>query len=83
VVDGPNESYRVVATLTQVLSYAEFCRCDWNRDDQLNSQDFFDFIADFFAGGGDFIPDGVHNTQDFYDFLLCFFNYPSEHYNCE
>jgi hypothetical protein len=49
------------------------CDCDWNEDSELNSQDFFDFLNDFFAGGGDFNGDKTINSQDFFDFLTCFF----------
>lgn len=52
------------------------CRCDWNRDRILNSQDFFDFLAGFFVGMGDYNMDGVTNSQDFFDFLGCFFDRP-------
>ncbi|MBC7772837.1 MAG: hypothetical protein H7210_10110 [Pyrinomonadaceae bacterium] len=74
----PGSTYRLVATIESIKTYAVFCRCDWNQDDHVNSQDFFDFMADFFSGGGDYIPDGVHNTQDVFDFLTCFFN-PAPH----
>jgi hypothetical protein len=49
------------------------CACDWNNDENLNSQDFFDFLTAFFAENADFNEDGVTNSQDFFDFLTCFF----------
>ncbi len=51
------------------------CPCDWNRDLALNSQDFFDFITDFFANNANFNrdPSGT-NSQDFFDFITCFFS---------
>jgi hypothetical protein len=69
----PGSTYRLIGTIEFIEAIPVFCRCDWNQDDVINSQDFFDFIAEFFSGGGDFIPDGFHNTQDLFDFLNCFF----------
>lgn len=55
------------------------CPCDFNDDDYLNSQDFFDFITCFFdtdpiGCGADFNGDDVVNSQDFFDWILCFFS---------
>lgn len=49
------------------------CRCDWNEDGMVNSQDFFDFLAAFFILRADFNGDGVTNSADFFDFATCFF----------
>jgi hypothetical protein len=49
------------------------CPCDWNHNDVINSQDYFDFLVDFFSGTGDYNADGVVDTRDYFDFLTCFF----------
>jgi hypothetical protein len=51
------------------------CTADFNNDDLVNSQDFFDFLTAFFtqAPSADFNHDNVINSQDFFDFLTAFF----------
>jgi hypothetical protein len=51
------------------------CPADFNGDDTVNSQDFFDFLVAFFAllPSADFNDDGTVNSQDFFDFLVAFF----------
>lgn len=47
--------------------------CDFNGDGYQTSQDFFDYLSQFFTQGprADFNSDGVVNSQDFNDFLGC------------
>jgi hypothetical protein len=52
------------------------CLCDWNTDETVTSQDFFDFLGDFFGAPlrADFNSSGATDSQDFFDFLACFFD---------
>jgi hypothetical protein len=49
------------------------CPPDWTRDGVLNSQDFFEFLGDFFGGVGDYTCDGVVNSADLFAYLADFF----------
>ncbi|MBC7771175.1 MAG: hypothetical protein H7210_01640 [Pyrinomonadaceae bacterium] len=53
----------------------EICAADFNCDGAANSQDFFDFLAEFFlsTARSDFNADGTSNSQDFFDFVSAFF----------
>ena len=46
---------------------------DWNCDHQVQVQDIFDFLADWFSGNGDFNADGATAVQDIFDFLSAWF----------
>ena len=63
--------------LDDATRFVEFnlCPCDFNNDGFLNSQDFFDFLTEFFALStrGDYNSDGFINSQDFFDFITCLF----------
>jgi hypothetical protein len=64
---------RVRYTPNSVLVLIPICPADWNADALLNSQDFFDFLDDFFGPGADFNRSGQTNSQDFFDYLVAFF----------
>lgn len=51
------------------------CPADFNLDRTLNSQDFFEYLAAFFADSrhAEFNHDGAINSQDLFDFLAAFF----------
>jgi hypothetical protein len=67
------QGYAIVMTGDVGVPPPTPCPCDWNQSGGLNSQDFFDFVASFFAGQADFNGDGVTDSQDFFDFLTCLF----------
>jgi hypothetical protein len=51
------------------------CPADFNHSGTVDSQDFFDFLAAFFAldPSADFNHSGAVDSQDFFDFLTAFF----------
>ncbi|MBC7771520.1 MAG: hypothetical protein H7210_03380, partial [Pyrinomonadaceae bacterium] len=69
------QSIAVYPPNTDTVRFAISQLSDWNEDGLLNSQDFFDFIASFFAQSpeADFNNDGFINSQDLFDFVSSFF----------
>jgi hypothetical protein len=65
--------YNLTITIDGFPACPGGCPCDWNNSGTLNSQDFFDFLNDFFNNNADFNHSGSTNSQDFFDFLTCFF----------
>jgi hypothetical protein len=67
---GPDPTARV-ASLS--ISACVGHPADWNCSGSLEVQDIFDFLNDWFAGGGDFNANGSVAVQDIFDFLNAWF----------
>jgi hypothetical protein len=70
---GGDNPYQLRVNVTPVPP-PPTCAADFNADATVDSQDFFDFLAAFFAADptADFNLDAVTNSQDFFDFLTAF-----------
>ena len=60
------------ADIAAFLNGARPCPADINRDGDVTSTDFFNFLTNFFAGNADFNNDGLTNSNDFFTFLAAF-----------
>jgi len=70
--DAPS-SWGAVVDNVRLTVDGDACPADFNGSGGVNSQDFFDFIAAFFAGDADFNHNGSTTSQDFFDFMAAFF----------
>lgn len=70
-----NADDNVFFAVSRPFSITAPCAADFNADGILNSQDFFDYLAEFFKASpkADFNTDGILNSQDYFDFLNQFF----------
>lgn len=67
--------YPFETTLTMFGQYRWRCPADWNDDGVLNSQDFFEYVNDFFEGMGEIdCQREVSSSADFFYFLSVFFS---------
>lgn len=61
----------IVANQTMTISS---CPGDWNADGALSVQDIFDYLNEWFGGGGDFDGGGQTTVQDIFDYLNSWFS---------
>jgi uncharacterized membrane protein len=66
-------TYQGDSTTCDAAECPQPCRADWDMDGLLNSNDFFAFLEDYFAGEADFNQSGVTNSDDYFAFLTAFF----------
>lgn len=72
VIDNPN-SGNIIKCFRPAADVPAACSGDWNHDQIVTSQDFFEFIQAFFSDDADFDGNDETTSQDFFEFLRAFF----------
>jgi hypothetical protein len=54
------------------LAATRTCAADWDRDGELDSRDFYEFLNGFYLEAADFNEDNVVDIRDLFDFVNAF-----------
>lgn len=72
-VDDPGVSgWTCTGTYGLGVAMIETCAADWDRNNRLDSRDFFEFLNAYFLEAADFNEDAVVDSRDLFDYVNAF-----------